>query len=98
MRVQSFLVLAATPFCLAGLASPLLAQGSIVIPPGTAAVDGNSADVEPFGYDQVRHVQYVHQSMLVGLAPNTLIKELAYRRDGNVTNPAICVRYRTIAT
>lgn len=77
---------------------PVAAQGSAVVPPSSATSEGNSADSEPFAFDQARHVHYVGQSLLTSIAPNTLIKELQYRRDGDSSTITSMLRYRTPAT
>ena len=81
-----------------GLGTMAAAQGSIVVPPGATTADANSLDSEPFAYDQIRHVQYLHQSLLGGLGLNTLIKEIDYRRDASTTTITSMLRYRTPAT
>lgn len=63
-------------------AAPAVAQGSLVVPPAFTTVEGNTLD-RSLGMDQIRHQQYVHTS-LVTAALNKSIKELRYRRDGNV--------------
>ncbi len=75
------------PLALSALLCPLTAQGSLIVPAGAATADGASADQEPFGYDQARHVQYVHANLVAGMPLNTLVKELQYRRDGAAPNP-----------
>ena len=76
----------------------LPAQGSIVVPPTAAAAEAKSAASEPFAYDQVRHVHYLHQSLLAGLGLNTLVKEIDYRRDATAGTITTMLRYRTPAT
>lgn len=77
--VRSLLVLSS---CLCG-AAPLLGQGAAVVPPAAAARDGNSLDREPFGYDRIRHVQYVHRSLLRGVPGGRTLRSIAYRRDAS---------------
>ena len=56
-----------------------------IVPSGYDVIEGNSLDREPFGYDQIRNVQYLDRSLLGAIAVNTtLIKEIAYRRDGQL--------------
>lgn len=66
--------------CLAALAP---AQ-SVVVPASAAQVDGNSADREPFGTEGIRHLTYVHQSLLTQVPTQAAITEIAYRRDLSV--------------
>lgn len=63
-------------------AAPLAAQGSMVVPPAYATTEGNTLD-RALGMDQIRHQQYVHTSLLTA-ALNQSLKEIRYRRDGNV--------------
>jgi hypothetical protein len=63
-------------------AVPAAAQGSLVVPPAYATTEGNTLD-RSLGMDQVRHQQYVHTSLLTA-ALNKSLKEIRYRRDGNV--------------
>lgn len=73
--------------CFAG-AAPVLGQGAAVIPPGAATRDGNSIDREPFGYDRVRHVQYVHRSLLGSVPTGRNLRAIAYRRDASYARTA----------
>lgn len=87
--------------CLAATLGPSRApraQGSIVVPPSAAATEATSAASEPFAYDEVRHVHYIHQSLLLGLGLNTLVKEIDYRRDSTASTITTMLRYRTPAT
>jgi hypothetical protein len=77
---------------IACLAAALSAQGSAVIPPANATQAGNALDREPFGLDQVRHVQYIDRALLGNVPPNTLLKEVAYRRSPLLTTPATMTR------
>lgn len=63
-------------------AAPAAQSGSVVVPPAYATVEGNTLD-RSLGMDQIRHQQYVHTS-LVSAALYKSIKEIRYRRDGNV--------------
>jgi hypothetical protein len=76
------------------LASLALAQGSAVIPAGYASVEGNLLTDEPFSYDQVSHVQYVHQSLLTAVPSNAVLTSLAYRRDQGFMLDAVLRRAR----
>lgn len=64
------------------------AQGTHVVPPAYATQSGNSPEIEPFGYDRIRHAQYADRTLLAGIPVNTLLKEIAYRRSPQVTEPA----------
>ncbi len=63
-------------------AAPAAQSGSLVVPPAYATIEGNTLD-HALGMDQIRHQQFVHTS-LVAAALNQSIKEIRYRRDGNV--------------
>ncbi len=78
-KVMATAALAAVLFA---AAPPAQIGGSLVVPPAYATVEGNTLD-HALGLDQIRHQQYVHTS-LVKAALNKSIKELRYRRDGNV--------------
>src|SRR5262249_55703079 len=57
---------------------------------------GNSLDIEPFGVDQVRSVQYIDRTLLTAIPVNTtLIKEIAYRRDGQLTSVLTMTHVKT---
>lgn len=62
-------------------ATALVAQTTAVIPPGNATVEGNSLDFEPFGFQQINHLQYVDRSLLTAVPASSTITQLAYRRD-----------------
>ncbi|MHC5070465.1 MAG: hypothetical protein ACYTGO_08250 [Planctomycetota bacterium] len=63
-------------------AAPAAQSNSLVVPPAYATTEGNTLD-RGLGTDQIRHQQYIHTS-LVNTALNKSIKELRYRRDGNI--------------
>jgi len=63
-------------------AAPAAQSGSLVVPPAYTTVEGNALD-HGLGLDQIRHQQYIHTS-LVTAALNKSIKEIRYRRDGNL--------------
>jgi len=67
------------------LAAALAAQTSAVVPPANATVDGNSLEQEPFGYDQITHLQYVDRSLLGAVPNGALLNQIAYRRDWDST-------------
>jgi hypothetical protein len=62
-------------------ASALLAQTSAVVPPANATAEGNSLDLEPFGFQQINHLQYVDRSLLTAVPAASSINQVAYRRD-----------------
>ncbi len=78
-KVMAATALAAVLFVAAPAAQT---GGSLVVPPAYTTVEGNTLD-HALGLDQIRHQQYIHTS-LVKSAINKSIKELRYRRDGNV--------------
>jgi hypothetical protein len=82
MTRLSSLGIAATTLC--ALPS-LLAQTSAVVPAAYANVEGNGLEQEPFGYDQITHLQYVDRSVLTGVPGSALLNQLAYRRDWGST-------------
>lgn len=59
----------------------LLAQTSAVIPPANATIEGSGLDQEPFGYDQITHLQYVDRALLTAVPASALLTQIAYRRD-----------------
>lgn len=82
----------ASVLVLACLVPVSAAQGTHVVPPAYATQPGNSPDIEPFGFDRVRHVQYVDRSLLTGIPNNALLRGLAYRRTPQLTVPATMER------
>lgn len=85
----------AAAIAMAALALPLAAQGSQVLPPANATVDGNALDIQPFGSDQSRYVHYVDRALFGSIPANALIKDVSYRRDAQLTAPATMVRTRS---
>ncbi len=67
-----------------------------VVPPSYTNLEANSLDREPFGYDQIRSVQYIDRTLLSGIPANTLLKEIAYRRDGGLTGVPTMTRTRVL--
>ena len=63
-------------------AAPTAAQTFLVVPPANTSVEGNSLE-RTLGTDQIRHIQFVHTS-LVKAAIRKSLKGIRYRRDGNV--------------
>ena len=72
--------------------STAAAQSHQVLPPAAASTAGASLDREPFGYDQVRHVSYYDRTLLAGVPTNSLLTEVAYRRDESILVPALMER------
>lgn len=64
----------------------LAAQNTAVVPPANTSVEGNGLDQEPFGYDQITHLQYVDRSLLTAVPPSALLTQIAYRRDWGSTS------------
>ena len=83
--------LAITSLCALPVVS---AQTSAVVPAANAAVDGNSLEQEPFGYDQITHMQYVDASLLGTVPPGAMLNQIAYRRDFSST-AALATMQRT---
>lgn len=86
IRVASLAVVAAS---LCGLSR---GQTSAVIPPANTTVEGNGLDMEPFGFNQITHLQYVDQSLLTAVPNGALINRVAYRRDWGSTPTATLQR------
>jgi len=74
-RLVPFAVAAAT------LSAWLPAQTSVVIPAGFDNVDGNGLDPEPFGFNQITHIQYVDRALLGAVPNGAMLSQIAYRRD-----------------
>ena len=66
------------------LAGPLAAQQFLVVPNRRATSEGNTLDVKPFGYRQVRSEHYIARSQLLPLGSAATLTQIAYRRDGPV--------------
>jgi hypothetical protein len=75
--IRSFLLL---PLLL-GAAS---AQQFLVVPNHRATTEGNTLDVKPFGYRQVRSEHYLARSQLLPLGAAAAVTQVAYRRDGPI--------------
>jgi hypothetical protein len=74
-------------------AALLPAQTSTVIPAANAAVEGNSLDPEPFGFNQITHLCYVDRSLLAAVPNGATLSQIAYRRDwGSTANVATMQR------
>lgn len=66
------------------LCAPLLtAQSSAIIPSQYAATEAPGLELEPFGYNRVRSVQYVDRSLLTAVPLGAQVNRIAYRRDTN---------------
>jgi hypothetical protein len=74
---------------LAALATALPAQQVLVVPNARATSEGNSLDVKPFGYRQVRHEHYIGRPQLLPLGSAATIRSLSYRRDGEIAGTFI---------
>ena len=60
-----------------------------VVPQAYVNVEASSLDQEPFGTDQMRSLHYIDRSLLTGIPTNTLLKQVAYRRDGGLLTPTM---------
>jgi hypothetical protein len=67
------------------LVSGLPAQQYLVVPNDRLTVRGNAIDSRPFGFDRVRHEQYIGRSQLVPLGTQAMIRGVAYRPDAGQT-------------
>ncbi len=56
-------------------------QTSAVIPSANTIVEGNSLDQEPFGFNQITHLQYIDRSALTAVPSGASLNRIEYRRD-----------------
>ena len=58
-----------------------LAQGTATVPAANLTIEGNTLDLEPFGYDRICFQHYAGADLLGGLPTGATISSVSYRRD-----------------